>query len=254
MTGVDGDGSTRWSASEAEHLLAFADDEHLMGQQHTEWIGTAPFLEEDLAFCSIAQDELGHAAALYELLGDVDGLAFGREAAGYRSCSLVEVPCAQWELAIARHWLYDLSEQLRWDALDTAAAPDRADLAGVIARAQHEEEYHRVHVTTLVGTLRTAGQPSRQRLDAAIVAMLPDADALWQPLDGEAELVASGFLSDDSASMQSRWRDEVDAVVGPVHWETLAAAEGTRHERTPHFGPLYDRITEVFRLDPTATW
>ena len=33
-----------------------------MGQQHTEWIGVAPFLEEDLAFSSIGQDELGHAA------------------------------------------------------------------------------------------------------------------------------------------------------------------------------------------------
>nr|MBA3802324.1 phenylacetate-CoA oxygenase subunit PaaI [Acidimicrobiia bacterium] len=115
-------------------------------------------------------------------------------------------------------------------------------------------EYHRVHVTTLVGTLRTAGEASRRRLDDAIVAMLPDADALWQPLDGEPELVASDFLSADSATMQSRWRDEVDAVVGQVQWETLARPEGTRHERTPHFGPLYDRITEVFRLDPTATW
>ena len=51
-----------------EFLLAFADDEHLMGQQHTEWIGVAPFLEEDLAFCSIGQDELGHAASLYAIV------------------------------------------------------------------------------------------------------------------------------------------------------------------------------------------
>lgn len=255
VTGVDGDGATRWSTAEAEHLLAFADDEHLIGQQHTEWIGTAPFLEEDLAFCSIAQDELGHAAALYELLGDVDGLAFGREPAAYRSCSLVEVPCVEWELAIARHWLYDLAERERWESIAPAGDhADHPDLAGVIARAQREEAYHRVHVTTLVGTLRTAGEASCRRLDAAIVAMLPDADALWQPLDGEPELVASGFLSADSATMQSRWRDEVDAVVGQVQWETLARPEGTRHERTPHFGPLYDRITEVFRLDPTATW
>ena len=30
-----------------EYLLALADDDHLMGQQHTEWIGVAPFLEEE---------------------------------------------------------------------------------------------------------------------------------------------------------------------------------------------------------------
>ena len=51
-----------------EFLLAFADDEHLMGQQHTEWIGVAPFLEEDLALASIGQDELCHAVMLYELV------------------------------------------------------------------------------------------------------------------------------------------------------------------------------------------
>ena len=27
-----------------EFLISFADDEHLMGQRHTEWIGVAPFL------------------------------------------------------------------------------------------------------------------------------------------------------------------------------------------------------------------
>ena len=53
-----------------EHLLALADDEHIIGARHTNWIGLGPFLEEDLAFCSIAQDELGHAIGLYELLLD----------------------------------------------------------------------------------------------------------------------------------------------------------------------------------------
>ena len=65
-----------------EHLLALADDEHFIGARHTNWIGLGPFLEEDLAFCSIAQDELGHAIALYELLlagaGDLDEFALMR--------------------------------------------------------------------------------------------------------------------------------------------------------------------------------
>ena len=86
-----------------EFLLAFADDEHLMGQQHAEWIGVAPFLEEDLAFCSIGQDELAHAASLYAIVagdGDptgvvdpaIDELAFHRDPADWRSCRLVEEP------------------------------------------------------------------------------------------------------------------------------------------------------------------
>ena len=62
--------STSLSIGARDHLLALADDEHMIGARHTNWIGLGPFLEEDLAFCSIAQDELGHAIGLYELLLD----------------------------------------------------------------------------------------------------------------------------------------------------------------------------------------
>ncbi|MBA3605770.1 MAG: phenylacetate-CoA oxygenase subunit PaaI, partial [Acidimicrobiia bacterium] len=129
--------STTIGPGAGEHLVAFADDEHLMGQQHTEWIGVAPFLEEDLAFSSIAQDELGHAAALYELLGEPDTLAFGRRQDQYRSCHLVELPCQDWADALARHWLYDLAEVRRWDALAGSAV---AEVAALVARATREEE------------------------------------------------------------------------------------------------------------------
>jgi ring-1,2-phenylacetyl-CoA epoxidase subunit PaaC len=48
-----------------ELLLALADDELVLGHRHSEWTGWAPYLEEDLAFSSIGQDEVGHARLLY---------------------------------------------------------------------------------------------------------------------------------------------------------------------------------------------
>ena len=42
-----------------------ADDEFVQGFLDSEWTGIAPMLEEDVAFSSIAQDEIGHARALY---------------------------------------------------------------------------------------------------------------------------------------------------------------------------------------------
>ena len=51
-----------------ELLLALADDEFVIGYANSEWTGIAPVLEEDIAFSSLAQDELGHARLLYELL------------------------------------------------------------------------------------------------------------------------------------------------------------------------------------------
>ena len=67
------------STQASELVLAFADDELCVGQNHAWWIAIGPFLEEDLAFTSIAQEELGHARSLYTLLSDdVDQLAYGR--------------------------------------------------------------------------------------------------------------------------------------------------------------------------------
>ena len=80
--------------SKADLLLALADDELLLGWRNSEWTGIAPFLEEDVAFSSIAQNEIGHARALYELVArelgtEADALAFDRSLDEYRSAPLV---------------------------------------------------------------------------------------------------------------------------------------------------------------------
>ena len=77
-------------------LLELADDELILGWRNSEWTGIAPFLEEDVAFSSIAQNEIGHARALYDLaaeeLGtDADSLAFDRKPEEYRCAPLVQL-------------------------------------------------------------------------------------------------------------------------------------------------------------------
>jgi len=235
-----------------EHLLAFADDEHLMGQQHTEWIGVAPFLEEDLAFSSIAQDELGHAAALYELLGDPDDLAFGRDGDEYRSCHLVELPCVDWADALARHWLYDLAEAHRWEALAGSSEPE---VAALVARASREEDYHRRHASVLMARMLAAGGDPANRVANAIERLLPVADAIWEPVAGEAAALDAGVVTESSATMREPWRAEVAAIAGPLDWASLEPPDqAARTRRSEHFAPLRARITEVFALDPTANW
>src|SRR5207247_6905394 len=73
-------------------LLALADDELILGHRHSEWTGWAPHIEEDLAFSSIAQDEMAHARLLYALAresgladGDESDLALGRSPGEYRN-------------------------------------------------------------------------------------------------------------------------------------------------------------------------
>src|SRR5262245_39257624 len=54
-----------------ELLLSLADDEFVIGYANSEWTGIAPVLEEDIAFSSLAQDELGHARLFYQLLSEL---------------------------------------------------------------------------------------------------------------------------------------------------------------------------------------
>jgi ring-1,2-phenylacetyl-CoA epoxidase subunit PaaC len=124
-------------------LLGLADDELVIGWRDSEWTGIAPVLEEDVAFSSIAQNEIGHARAVYELLtDDADALAFDRPLDGYRCAPFVELRLLDWAHAIARRWLYEVADEIRIAALMQGDDPR---VAGLAAKINREEAYHRMH-------------------------------------------------------------------------------------------------------------
>src|ERR1041384_5987637 len=109
--------------------MALADDELVLGHRHSEWTGWAPHIEEDLAFSSIAQDEIAHARLLYglgtELAGrDQDDLAMGREPSESRNAVLCERPNGDWGYSLARHYLYDTADDVRLRALAESSWPE----------------------------------------------------------------------------------------------------------------------------------
>jgi ring-1,2-phenylacetyl-CoA epoxidase subunit PaaC len=132
---------------EARSLLEIADDELILGWRDSEWTGIAPFLEEDVAFSSIAQNEIGHARAIYELLArqrgtTADELAFDRPPEAYLCTRLVELRLLDWEKTIARHCLYEEADAGRLELLKQSDDPE---IAGLAAKIDREEVYHRMH-------------------------------------------------------------------------------------------------------------
>jgi ring-1,2-phenylacetyl-CoA epoxidase subunit PaaC len=144
-------------SAQVQHLLELADDELILGWRNSEWTGIAPFLEEDVAFSSIAQNEIGHARALYELAAreletTADELAFDRSPEEYRSCRLVELRFVpDWSRTIARHYLYETADAVRIEALKESGD---ADVAGLAAKIDREEAYHRMHADMWLDRLR----------------------------------------------------------------------------------------------------
>jgi ring-1,2-phenylacetyl-CoA epoxidase subunit PaaC len=141
----------------AQLLLPIADDELVLGWRNSEWTGIAPFLEEDVAFSSIAQNEIGHARALYQLVADelgttADELAFDRSPHEYRCSRLVQLRLVpDWARTIARHYLYEMADAKRVDELKASEDPE---VAGLAAKIDREEAYHRMHAQMWFDRLR----------------------------------------------------------------------------------------------------
>jgi ring-1,2-phenylacetyl-CoA epoxidase subunit PaaC len=176
----------RHVSERAQQLLEIADDELVLGWRNSEWTGIAPFLEEDVAFSSIAQNEIGHARALYELtardLGTTaDELAFDRKPEEYRCSQFVELRLVpDWARTIARHYLYETADAKR---LETLKAADDPELAGLAAKIDREEVYHRMHAQMWRDRLKD--QP---RFTEALEELEPLVDRRGEHLPEFAEL------------------------------------------------------------------
>jgi ring-1,2-phenylacetyl-CoA epoxidase subunit PaaC len=173
-----------------QQLLEIADDELILGWRDSEWTGIAPFLEEDVAFSSIAQNEIGHARALYELaareLGTTaDELAFDRSPDEYRCSRLVELRFPEWERTIARHYLYEQADAARLEELKRSGD---AEVAGLAAKIDREEAYHRIHAQMWFDRLereprfQTALDELRPLLDADRDDHSPELTELWEEM------------------------------------------------------------------------
>ncbi len=216
-------------------LLSLADDELILGWRDSEWTGIAPFLEEDVAFSSIAQNEIGHARALYELaareLGtDADALAFDRPFEEYRSAPLVELRRLEWARTIARHWLYETADAIRLEALKGSDDPE---IAGIAAKIDREEVYHRIHAEMWIDRL-LASDEARPRLDEAI-------EELWP--------YALGVLDDELRPELVR---RVEAKLGRAMPDAEPVSRGS-HEA--ELAELLEEMTMVRRSAPAgARW
>ncbi|MGI8589292.1 MAG: 1,2-phenylacetyl-CoA epoxidase subunit PaaC [Chloroflexia bacterium] len=241
-------------------LLAMADDEFILGYRNSEWTGIAPMLEEDVAFSSMSQDEIGHARLFYTLLAgrvgeDADALAYGRPASGFRNAQFLEQERTNWAFTLVRQFLYDQYDQLRLEALAHSAW---TPLAEVIGKIQREEKYHAMHGTAWMHRLAENTPEARRRLEAALPSAWAWALGLFEPLPGAELLVQSGYLLHGSDDLRAAWMDrvggflrELDVAVPQTAPTGLGGRQG-RH--SPAFAALWDEMTIVYRIDPGAKW
>jgi ring-1,2-phenylacetyl-CoA epoxidase subunit PaaC len=270
-------------------VTALGDDELILGHRHSEWTGHAPHIEEDVAFSSIAQDEIGHAAAYYSLVAEISGdnenrLALGRNRTEYRHAILCERPNRDWAYTLVRHWLYDTADDLR---LEVLAASSHEGLAAIAAKLRREERYHLLHANTWMTRVSAGPVEGRGRLIESIADSFLESTALFEPVEAEEDAVKEGWLPVPSSEIRDRFvgraverLDELglpsdivtadDAAAefvasssGDLIAQDSAANEGAspagglggrRGLHSADFEALWEEMTLTYRSDPGATW
>ncbi len=268
---------------------ALGDDELILGHRHSEWTGFAPHIEEDVAFSSIAQDEIGHAAALYSLVAKVTGdsadrIALGRGKDEYRNAILCERDNGDWAFTLARHWLYDHADELRLEALEGSA---HEELAALATKMRREERYHLLHADTWLKRVAQGPVEGRKRLADGVMQAFGPALALFEPFELEDDAVKEGWLLVPSAELRERFirfaTEQLDVLGLPTdlashaeegaefvasssgdliagegaELETAAGEDGVggrRGRRTQDFDSLWEDMTAMYRTNPGATW
>lgn len=253
-----------------ELLYQLADDELVVGHRDSEWLGLAPHIEEDIAFSSIAQDEVGHATLFYRMLeelgeGRADDLAFARPAQARRNAVLLErangagtyleEPQFEWGYTIVRRLAYDLFDAVRLEAASRSAY---LPLAQAAAKIRREEKYHLLHHGTWFRRLATGTAESRLRLNEGVARTWPDLGGLFT-LGG----VATGSIFPATTldlvdSWNREMRAQFDAVglpwpSAPVMRPPLGL-DGRRGQHTAELVQMLQTMGEVYRSVEGAAW
>jgi len=245
-----------------ELLYKMADDALILGHRNSEWNGLGPILEEDLAFSSMAQDKIGHAFSLYNILHekfgekDPDQLAFFRKAAAFQCCHFVELPIGEYDFSLIRLFLFDHAAILRFEMLINSSCEPLANLAKKI---KGELKYHVLHADTWVNQLGKANEESHARMQNSLNECFSYSLGIFEPSDSEGQLAKENIFEGEKV-LQDKWLEAItpileDAGLKLSHVEQSKVAYGGRKgQHTEHLSPLLEEMGEVLRIDPSASW
>jgi ring-1,2-phenylacetyl-CoA epoxidase subunit PaaC len=244
-----------------ELLYKMADDQLIIGHRNSEWTGIGPVLEEDIAFGSIAQDKVGHAYNIYQILnemgeGDPDTIAFQRKENEFKSSHLVELPIGEYDFSLVRHFLFDHAELIRFTMLCNSTFEPLANLA---KKYKGEIKYHVFHANTWIKQLMEGTEESKARIQSAFNAVFPIAFSIFEPGPFEAVLKSEGIFNGE-AELEAKWLDTISSVANNAGINVPEVSDRTVHYggrkgfHTEYLNPILSEMTEVLRSDPEAEW
>lgn len=234
--------TTHHSPDVARLVARIADTKYVLGKQYAEWCAGAPTLESAVAAAAMAQDELGHARALYPLLRALDPTAGAENdpetRSHFASIAALDRPFADWADFVAANYLVDGAMTLLFEAAtDSSYEP----LAGRSRKALQEESTHAMHAEAWVRRMAAAEGGLRAALESALQRVWWDVLCWFGPAGDGDRLASSRVLDATPDQLRARFL----ARVGP-----LITSLGLRLPVAPTATGLYE-LTEAL---PWKRW
>jgi phenylacetate-CoA oxygenase PaaI subunit len=196
-------------------IARLADNKYYLGRRYAEWCSAAPELESGVAAAAMAQDELGHARAIYPLLRDLAApdIDPAQVDPDTRTCfvnlAALDEPFAGWPDFVAANFLVDT-------ALSTVFAAGRTSsfepLAARSRKVLQEERVHAEHGEAWVRRLARGVPAVRTAAEIALLRIWDETLCWFGRPDERGALAEEGVLDATPDELRARFL----AVVGPT--------------------------------------
>jgi phenylacetate-CoA oxygenase PaaI subunit len=200
-------------------VARLADNKYFLGRRYAEWCSGAPTLESGVAAAAMAQDELGHARAIYPLLRDLASVGADLTEIDpdtrtrYVNVAALDAPFDDWPAFVAANFLLDTAFSTVFDAARTSTFEP---LAARSRKVLQEERIHALHGEAWVRRLAHEAPAVAAALEAALRRVWDEALCWLGPAGTTGALAERGVLDAAPDALRARFL----AAVGP----TIAAA------------------------------
>jgi ring-1,2-phenylacetyl-CoA epoxidase subunit PaaC len=251
------------AAALAAYCLMLGDDALVYSHRLQQWMTRLPELEEETALANIALDLLGQARMLLARAGLAEGkgrqedqLAFFRDEHEFLNVRLVEALDADFAELAGRLLIFSAWRLALFSQLAESADPV---LAAIAAKGVKELTYHRDYAAQWVIRLGDGTPLSHGKMQAALDAVWPLVDELF-----EADSVTAALpgVAADPAGLRGEVGAVLDAVLDAATLDhpraapmaRVAGKSGRDGVHTEAFGYLLAELQSVARAHPDATW
>lgn len=194
-------------------IARLADNKYMLGRRYAEWCSSAPTLESSVAAAAMAQDELGHARAMYPVLKqlrpDAGSEVEPETRTAFENLYALDGQFSGWQDFVAANFLIDTALTTVFEA---GVASSFEPLAGRSRKVLQEERVHGVHGTGWVRRLAREGGAVRQALLDALTGAWDETLCWFGPEGADDVLSRDGVLDATPDQLRSRFL----AQVGPT--------------------------------------